>query len=67
MSDRAWLKQVLADANVSNQSRPDWARKSSVQIAINSLSDSPPATPDSCEKKSPSHDGNDGKPEWCMQ
>jgi len=57
MSDKAWLKQVLADANASNQSRPDWAKNSSARIALNSRaessshSESSPTTSDSNEKK----------------
>jgi hypothetical protein len=44
MSERAWLKQVLADANVSNQSRPDWAKNSSKDISLNSQPESNPGS-----------------------
>jgi hypothetical protein len=51
MSDTVWLKQVLADANTATESWPDWAKNSSSQISLNSVSgsdskpDSLPTTP----------------------
>jgi hypothetical protein len=63
MSDKAWLKRVLAEANVSNQSRPDWARNSSVQVSLNSLpesdskSNTPPTGPDPKGKNSAGQEG----------
>ena len=32
MSEKAWLKEVLADAKAAKQSWPDWAKKSSVVV-----------------------------------
>jgi hypothetical protein len=63
MSEKAWLKQVLQAANISNQSRPDWAKNSSMEIALNcqpeskSHFDSSQTTPDSNGKKSEGQEG----------
>ena len=58
MNERAWLKQVLTEANVSNHSRPDWAKNYREQLALNSQfkpnshSDSSPNTSGLNEKRS---------------
>lgn len=35
MSDKAWLKQVLADAKAAQQSRPAWAQAAELQTSLN--------------------------------